>query len=152
MVVFDKTGTLTVGKPRVLALHFVNGLDSRKTLELLCAVESRSEHPLSQAIIKKCEEEGVARSDPDEYVHVPGEGVFGLVNGVRVAAGNLELASRLDVSVGEEVLRQVNEIGLRGNTPILVMVDSRVAAVLECLSYRKPPYSSSVLSRRPPRP
>jgi len=131
MVVFDKTGTLTVGKPRVLALHFVNGLDSRKTLELLCAVESRSEHPLSQAIIKKCEEEGVARSDPDEYVHVPGEGVFGLVNGVRVAAGNLELASRLDVSVGEEVLRQVNEIGLRGNTPILVMVDSRVAAVLE---------------------
>jgi len=130
-VVFDKTGTLTVGKPRVLALHAIDSLDPRRALELLCAVESRSEHPLSRAVIEKCEEEGVKRSDPDEYVHVPGEGVFGLVNGVRVAAGNLELASRLDVSVDKEVLKYVNEIGLRGNTPILVMVNSRIVAILE---------------------
>ncbi len=130
-VVFDKTGTLTVGKPRVLVLHVFNHHNPQRVLELLCTIESRSEHPLSRAVIKKCEEEGVKPSNPDEYVHIPGEGIFGLVNGVRVAAGNLKLASRLDVSVNEDILKYVREIGLRGNTPILIMVDSRIAAILE---------------------
>ncbi|MEM0038089.1 MAG: cation-translocating P-type ATPase [Zestosphaera sp.] len=131
LIVFDKTGTLTVGKPAVLAVHALGNADLQSVLHLVCTVESRGEHPLSRAIVEKCRKEGVEASSLEEYVHMLGEGVFGVVDGVNVAAGNLELASRLGVQVSERVLELINEVGSRGNTPVLVIVGSEVVAVLE---------------------
>jgi len=69
--------------------------------------------------------------DPSEYVHIPGEGVFGIVNGSRVAVGNAKLASRLGIQLSDEVEKLTREIGLRGHTPVLVFMNSEIVAVLE---------------------
>lgn len=53
-VVFDKTGTLTVGKPTLVAVHITSNKNIQEVLENACAIESRSEHPLSHAIIEAC--------------------------------------------------------------------------------------------------
>jgi len=131
VVMFDKTGTLTVGKPALLAIHAVKDVDLRRVLYLACSLESRSEHPLARAIIEGCAKEGVKPSEPEEYVHVPGEGVYGVVEGVEIAVGSPELASRLGVALSDDVAELVRSIGSRGNTPVLVILGSEVVAVLE---------------------
>ncbi|KAK9841413.1 hypothetical protein WJX74_005280 [Apatococcus lobatus] len=53
VVVFDKTGTLTLGRPAVTghALFAAGRLPLDEVLQLACALESSSEHPLAQAIL-----------------------------------------------------------------------------------------------------
>jgi P-type Cu+ transporter len=53
-VVFDKTRTLTVGKPSVTNLISLTGnIKEQELLKLAVIAESGSEHPLSQAVIRK---------------------------------------------------------------------------------------------------
>ncbi|QOR94613.1 cadmium-translocating P-type ATPase [Thermosphaera chiliense] len=130
-IVFDKTGTLTVGKPAVVKTHLLGNAGVESVLRMACSVESRSEHPLSRAIVEKCVSEKVEFPEPEEYVSIPGEGVYGLVEGIGVAVGNLELAERLGVPVSEKALRLVEEAGARGNTPVMVFINNEVEAVLE---------------------
>ncbi len=49
-VVFDKTGTITQGKPTVVAVFAVEGVDRQQVLSLAAAAESGSEHPLARAL------------------------------------------------------------------------------------------------------
>lgn len=130
-VLLDKTGTLTVGKPALLDIHVVGDAHIEHVLSLLCSVESKSEHPLSRPIVEACIERGIEFSDPEEYAHIPGEGVFGIVGGRRIAAGNLSLIEKLGIQVSRELEDIIGEIGSRGRTPVIVASDSEVLAVLE---------------------
>ena len=130
-VVFDKTGTLTIGRPTLIAIHTTSNKNTQEILKTACAVESRSEHPLSRAILEACLKEDTIIPNPSEYMHIPGEGVFGIVNESKVAVGNAELALRLGIQLGEEVEKLIREIGLKGHTPVLVFMNSEVVAVLE---------------------
>lgn len=54
-VAFDKTGTLTTGKPVVTDVYFGDDVtedEQRKYEEIIVSMESKSNHPLAQAIIK----------------------------------------------------------------------------------------------------
>ncbi len=132
VVLFDKTGTLTLGRPSVRGVYVVDGsADEGLVLRYACSVESRSEHPISRALLEYCAERGVELGEPSEFVHMPGMGVAGLVDGTVVAVGNLELAERSGASYDDRVAELVEEIGSRGSTAVLVTVGGRVAAVLE---------------------
>lgn len=52
VVAFDKTGTLTVGKPIVTKVRGI-GVSTDEVLKISAILETYSEHPLAQAIIKK---------------------------------------------------------------------------------------------------
>lgn len=51
-VVLDKTGTITKGEPSVTDIISFNGYSDRDVLFIAASVESGSEHPLAQAIVK----------------------------------------------------------------------------------------------------
>ena len=130
-IILDKTGTITVGKPAVVAIHLLNNAGKEHVLRMACSVESRSEHPLSRAVVEKCVSEDMKFPGPEEYVGIPGEGVYGLVEGVSAAVGNVELGERLGASISEDALRLVEEAGRRGNTPVIVFINNEAKAVLE---------------------
>lgn len=50
-VAFDKTGTLTKGQPAVTDVEPIDSLSREQVLQVASAVESRSQHPIAQAII-----------------------------------------------------------------------------------------------------
>ena len=58
VIAFDKTGTLTEGKPQVTDIIPINGLSDKEFLAIASAIESRSEHPLAEAIVKYSKEQG----------------------------------------------------------------------------------------------
>jgi Cu+-exporting ATPase len=52
MVVLDKTGTITKGEPSVTDIVAFNGHSEKEVLLLAASVESGSEHPLAQAVVR----------------------------------------------------------------------------------------------------
>ena len=130
-VIFDKTGTLTMGEPSIISIRKLKQIDDKELMELVCTVEKRSEHPVGKSMLKYCNSLGINTVEPEEFIHIPGEGVYGLVGGHSVGIGNLEFANRLGVKIDDEVVKAIYEIGLRGNTTVLVIIDHELSALLE---------------------
>lgn len=55
-IAFDKTGTLTKGKPEVTDFLVLDGLDRNEVLLKAASIESHSNHPLANAIVKYARE------------------------------------------------------------------------------------------------
>ncbi len=74
-VVFDKTGTLTRGEPQVTDLLILADLGRATVLQLAAGAESRSEHPLANAIIQAALEEGKIVPEPKSFTATLGRGI-----------------------------------------------------------------------------
>jgi Cu2+-exporting ATPase len=56
VVALDKTGTITAGEPEVTDVLPADGVKSGELMDLAAALESRSEHPLAKAVMRRSEE------------------------------------------------------------------------------------------------
>ncbi len=80
-IAMDKTGTLTHGKPEVIDIVPLNQHNEIELLERAAALESHSDHPLAQAIVRKAIERNVAIPPAEDFEIIQGKGARGLVNG-----------------------------------------------------------------------
>ena len=121
-LVVDKTGTLTEGKPQLVGISLSQD-DGREILRLAASLERASEHPLAAAILQAAERQGVALSQPTEFVSVTGKGIRGVVDGKKVAVGNAALMTDLGASPrpGEEFNPAVPD----GSTSLWVAIDGK---------------------------
>lgn len=58
-IVFDKTGTLTEGKSTITDVIAVKKGTERELLSLAASIEAKSNHPLSKALLRKADEDGI---------------------------------------------------------------------------------------------
>jgi Cu+-exporting ATPase len=128
-LVVDKTGTLTEGKPRLAGLETIGGRAEEELLRLVAGLELGSEHPLAAAIVRGAEERGLSLAAASGFQSQTGKGIRGLVEGKRVAVGNLALFEVLgidpaDLPARAEARRQ------DGQTVMLVAVDGQVAGIV----------------------
>jgi len=126
-VVFDKTGTLTEGTPRVTDTLIAPGQDRATVLRLAAALESRSEHPLAQAVVAAAGEASAPPPTVDNVIALPGKGVFGIVDGRHVIAGTEALLreSGIDVTPLES---QAREWAAAANTVVFIAIAGQAAA------------------------
>lgn len=109
-VVLDKTGTLTVGKPVVTDV-IASGVSKERLLAIAASLEQRSEHLFAKAIIQYV---GNASYIPaDAFETLPGQGVCGIVDGVKYYGGNKRLMEQLGISVPEYTI-----LLCKGKTPL----------------------------------
>lgn len=81
-VVFDKTGTLTMGHPKL-----ISGLPDEPMASIAFALAKSSAHPLARALAEASEQGAVTAAKLEEVQELPGHGVSGIWNGVRVRLG-----------------------------------------------------------------
>jgi P-type Cu+ transporter len=95
-LVVDKTGTLTEGRPSVVSSSdtLANNLEA---LRLAASLERASEHPLASAIVEVATQKQLKLSAPQEFQSVPGKGVTGVVDGHKVAVGNMRMMVELGI-------------------------------------------------------
>ena len=98
-VVFDKTGTLTKGVFEVTDLHHAT-IEKDKLIEYAALVECYSSHPISKSLLNAYGQEP-DRSRVSDVREIGGHGVTGLVDGHKVAAGNLKLMKQIGIDVPE---------------------------------------------------
>src|SRR6266436_454562 len=87
-VVLDKTGTLTYGQPEVQRIVPADGVTLDMVLDAAASAESRSEHPLGQAIVAHARAQGRSVNEPDRFAYTPGRGIAAQVAGATVLVGN----------------------------------------------------------------
>jgi P-type Cu+ transporter len=90
-IVLDKTGTLTFGHPEVQTVTPAEGVSPDAVLDAAAAAESRSEHPLGQAIVSYARAKGRTISEPEHFDYAPGRGITAAVDGVEILVGNRPL-------------------------------------------------------------
>ena len=146
VVVFDKTGTVTEGKPAVRLVEPVAGpaeLEQERLLRLAASVEHLSEHPYAEAIVAEAERLDLALSPPGEFEAMPGEGVFGIVDGRRVAVGNARLMREAGADPAPLDAR-VEQLAAEGNTVMYVAVDGAIAGLIAVADPIRPTSAEAV--------
>jgi Cu+-exporting ATPase len=129
VVALDKTGTLTKGHPELTDIVMAEGFDEADTLHLAASVEARSEHPIAQAIVAEAKRRGLALVEPSEFAAEAGFGVLATVEGRRIRVGADRLAAREGIDVSA-FAKAAEDLADRGKSPLYVMLDGRVAAIL----------------------
>lgn len=120
-IVFDKTGTLTEGKPEVVDSHWSKTGNQQEALRVIGALESKSEHPLSKAILAYIDGAAYENLLVKDYVAVPGGGLEGRVNSQEVACGNRRFMKDRNIDI-EECL-DANSWELEGKTVLYFGVE-----------------------------
>lgn len=129
VVVVDKTGTLTEGKPKLVAVESVGGLDEDDLVRLAASLERGSEHPLAAAIVDGARARGLDLVRVEDFESIPGKGVKGSVDGRAVALGNSALFEQEGVDV-TELLDPAASLRQKGQTAMFVALDGQAAGVL----------------------
>ena len=126
-VVFDKTGTLTVGNPEVAESEFY-GENKEEVLGYLASVERESDHPLAKAVLKDIGE--TIFSTVEETEVVKGGGIVAVVNGHRVAVGNVALMEKENVALSQKAKEDVKRFEENGNSLVLTAVDGELKVLM----------------------
>nr|CAD1818788.1 unnamed protein product [Ananas comosus var. bracteatus] len=89
---FDKTGTLTEGAFQVVELQ--NVYPQEDINHLISSLENLSSHPMAKALVEYARLQGIEPSkEVKDFKIVPGEGIYGNVDGRVIEIGNAKLAS-----------------------------------------------------------
>jgi Cd2+/Zn2+-exporting ATPase/Cu+-exporting ATPase len=100
-VVFDKTGTVTLGTPRVTAIQPCPGIAESAVIEAAAIAESRSEHPLAKAVLRRATEMGVGIAEPERFEYLPGQGIICAVDGTEIVVGSGIFFKHRNLDAGE---------------------------------------------------
>ncbi|MCE9508105.1 MAG: copper-translocating P-type ATPase [Alphaproteobacteria bacterium] len=128
-LVIDKTGTLTEGKPKLITVIAASGFDETTVLRMAASLELGSEHPLAAAIISGAKEKNLPLAPASEFEAVSGKGIIGIIEGRKVALGNLVLLSALSIPVNA-IKDQAETYRQKGQTVMFVGIDGKAAGLL----------------------
>ncbi len=127
-LVVDKTGTLTEGKPSVTDLEVLSSkYNVLGVLQIASSLEKKSEHPLAEAIVNKAKEDNIEILEVKEFENLEGRGVKGKVNGEEYFVGSPKLCGELNIKID---LEKINVFTKQGKTPVLLMSQTEVLAIL----------------------
>jgi heavy metal translocating P-type ATPase len=87
-ILLDKTGTLTYGTPEVVEVNPRDSVPIRFLLQAAATAESRSEHPVAKAILKKASSMGITGEEPETFEYTPGKGIVAAHHGIEIVVGN----------------------------------------------------------------
>ncbi len=129
-VVLDKTGTVTEGRPTVTDVVRASTTFAREDLlRLVASLESSSEHPLADAIVRYAKEHELALVAPEAFESITGRGAVGVVDGVALAVGNEALMADRAIDIAR-VRSAAGRLAEDGKTPIYVAADGVLAGLL----------------------
>ncbi|HOH92408.1 MAG TPA: cation-translocating P-type ATPase, partial [Anaerolineaceae bacterium] len=143
---FDKTGTLTRGEPKVELVKAVDCENSDEPCEscdnllaLASALEERSHHPLSSAILEHAEDRGVrGKIAPAEDLKVlAGRGQEGTVNGKKATVGSLPLFLA-EHRTPAKLVDETRQAEADGQTTVLVCDGDSVRGYLSLRDQARP--------------
>lgn len=129
-IVFDKTGTLTEGKPTITDVVAVQKGTERELLSLAGSIEAKSNHPLSRALLRKADEDGVKiQEDVQQFKSLAGLGIEAKVHGEAVLVGTMKLMERHNVSIAP-LHTDIDALLAEGKTLMIIARNSEVIGVI----------------------
>ncbi|MDR3573305.1 MAG: heavy metal translocating P-type ATPase [Anaerolineaceae bacterium] len=131
-IAFDKTGTITQGKPEVSSvIAFLPDLcPEKQVLAIAAALESRSMHPLAQALVRYVHSKELAFAAIGDVESLTGYGLRSTYQGQIILTGSPKLIVESQIEQTGAVVQQVKELESSGNTVMLVALGSKVVGCI----------------------
>lgn len=142
-VVLDKTGTITKGQPQVTQVIPYN-IEEKKLLEIAVSLEKASEHPLAEAVIKKCDSENISAKAVKDFKAIFGMGISGVLDGTTYYAGNMKLMKSSGIIFDENISNKIDELSKKGNTPLIFADSNRVIGIISVADVVKPTSAKAI--------
>ncbi len=126
VIAFDKTGTLTEGKPQVTAIKAWPAPsigwagDEAELLRLAAAVETKSEHPLAQAVVKAARARDLHWPDATNFQAAVGRGVRARVADREVYIGGPRFFESFESIGWQDGRAEIDRLENAGVTPVIV--------------------------------
>ena len=138
-VLLDKTGTLTYGTPELLDVHAASGVSATALLRTAAIAESRSEHPIAKAILRKATQLGIPYEDPAIFEYTPGKGIIANSDGEEIIVGNQHFLL-------ERGIQFKQENGAMPGSEIFVAGGGRFLGTLQIADTLRPEAKSAIQS------
>ena len=129
-VVLDKTGTITEGKPVVTDMRWANEAQAPQWKSVLLALESRSEHPLAEAVVARLKEE-VRPASLSSFNSLTGRGVQATdENGTIYYVGNQKLLDEHNIMPSDPLKQHADHLQQQAKTVVFLASETKVLGVL----------------------
>jgi Cd2+/Zn2+-exporting ATPase len=129
-LLMDKTGTLTHGRPKVVEINTLDGMDEKEVLYWAAIAEKRSEHPLARAVTEKAEELGLSIPHPQSFENFRGKGVKAQWNSKAIIVGGSEIIRSEGIEIPELVKNLLESKQSEGMTSLLITMDRHLLGII----------------------
>lgn len=165
-IILDKTGTITAGKPAVVGVKWslIGGKSSltstqeqsnttHKTAppssesrgtEILLALESKSEHPLAEAVVKFLKEKDIQPVQLENFESVTGKGVKGKFGEKTYFVGSKKLLTDNEIHIPTELEKEASSWSEKAQTVIWFAEESTTLAILGIQDQIKPSSKTAI--------
>jgi len=139
VVVLDKTGTITEGKPEVVDIAWnENNSERTNAQEILQTIESLSEHPLAEAVVKFINGNGNNQLKVDSFEALTGLGVKATINGKNYFVGSEKLMVENNISISNQLQNKISQWENDSNTVIVFSDHANAIATIAIADKIKP--------------
>lgn len=134
-VIFDKTGTLTEGKPTITDMleNKDTSIKPTELLEIAGSLESRSEHPLANAVLQYIKDHHTIEIpiEPIEHLEaIIGKGLKGILHGSHVSLGTETFMKEQGIEIPNEMMKDVDLLRREAKTIIFVSRETMMIGVI----------------------
>ncbi len=126
VLITDKTGTLTEGKPSVEYIEVTDSGAQNQIIKLAYSLNQNSEHPLSNAVIKRAKDENISSEKVEQFENISGKGVKGNINGKMTYLGNESLLTSHQIMIPERLQQKAVEVQSKAHTISYIAQDQNV--------------------------
>jgi len=140
VIVFDKTGTLTKGEPELTDIIAISNFQfpisnqfsnpNDQILQIAASIESKSEHPLADAIVNKAKEKNLVLLEVQEFSAVPGHGVVGKINEQKILLGNRKLLADNNLVIAPANNYVVEQLEKEGKTVMFLVIENDLVGLI----------------------
>ena len=128
IVVLDKTGTVTTGQPEITDILAAEDVSENDLLRYAAALESKSEHPLSRAVLNGYAGRGTY-PEAEDFAAVPGRGLTARIEGETVCGGNAGFI-RESAALPADIARRAEALAGEGKTPLFFSRGRKLLGVI----------------------
>lgn len=123
-IIFDKTGTLTKGEFGITdIISFDNNLTEKEVVKYSATVETHSEHPIAQGIVKSSEE----TFEVSNFKAIPGKGATGTVDNKVVMVVSPGYLRDKNITIDDA---RIEEFHSQGKTVVFLLINDELKGAI----------------------
>ena len=125
IVALDKTGTITRGEPEVTGLYSATDAQENELLRVALALEAKSEHPLSRAVLRYAEKAGLSPETTENFEALAGRGLTATLSGQKIFGGSRDFIAET-LAMPEALSERADALAGEGKTPLFFATEEKI--------------------------
>ena len=125
IVALDKTGTITRGEPEVTGLYPAADVQENELLRVALALEAKSEHPLSRAVLRHAEKTGLSPETTENFEALAGRGLTATLSGQKIFGGSRDFIAET-LAMPEALSERADALAGEGKTPLFFATEEKI--------------------------